>query len=178
MLKIDQNWSLFLDRDGVINKRIVDAYVTKVEEFEFLENVPKAIAKFCESFGNIFVVTNQQGIAKGIMTESNLNEVHRYMTEKVEDAGGRFTKIYHAPQLHKEHSEMRKPNTGMGLLAQKEFPSVDFAKSVMIGDSDSDIQFGKRLGMITVKIGSGKPDGTKADFYLTTLSEFVNLIEK
>lgn len=69
---INNTWSLFLDRDGVINKRIFGGYITSVEEFEFLPGVEDAIKQFTDSFHLVFVVTNQQGIAKGIMSELSL----------------------------------------------------------------------------------------------------------
>src|SRR5574343_628673 len=73
---IDASWTLFLDRDGVINERIMSGYVTSIEEFHFLPGVISAINQFTQVFQYIFVVTNQQGIAKGLMSERNLSEIH------------------------------------------------------------------------------------------------------
>lgn len=174
---IDASWCLFLDRDGVINTRKMGGYIQTVEEFEFLPEVPKAIAELSAIFNYIFIVTNQQGIGKGVMTESNLSEIHRYMTKQVENKGGKITKCYHAPDLHGENNLLRKPNTGMGLLAQKEFPEVDFSKSVMVGDSDTDIEFGIKLGMKTVRILTDNENvSVTADLSVKSLNEFKNLI--
>ena len=89
---INNTWSLFLDRDGVINKRIFGGYVTSIEEFEFLPGVEDAIKQFTDTFHLLFVVTNQQGIAKGIMSERNLLEIHNYMCDQVYLKGGRLDK--------------------------------------------------------------------------------------
>jgi histidinol-phosphate phosphatase family protein len=174
---VDSSWTLFLDRDGVINKRIVGNYVKSIDEFEFEDGALETIAKFSKLFGRIIVVTNQQGIGKGIMTESNLFEIHRYMSEEIERHGGRIDAVYYAPALASEQSELRKPNTGMAYLAQKDFPEIDFQKSVMIGDSDSDILFGQALGMITVKLDSVDPSDSKPTIRRKNLKMCINLFE-
>lgn len=152
MIKVDKSWTLFLDRDGVINRKLENDYVKTWEEFEFLPGVLESIQHFSAVFGRIVVVTNQQGIGKGIYTHEDLAAVHHNMLENIESAGGRIDKIYYAPNLNSENSPLRKPNTGMGLQAQQDFPEIDFKKSVIIGDSVSDMQFGKNLGMTTFYI--------------------------
>ena len=175
---IDHTWTLFLDRDGVINERIIDDYVKTIDEFKFLNGSEKAIARMSVIFRYVFVVTNQQGIGKGVMTESNLKAIHDYMSEKIKAEGGKITACYYAPQLANEGSEMRKPATGMGLKAQEEFVEVDFSRSVMVGDSDSDIEFGKRLGMKTVKVNPEIVDASGADLVVRDLIDLVNTIEE
>ena len=123
-------------------------------------------------------MTNQQGIGKGIMTESNLLEIHGYMTKEVENLNGTITKCYYAPDLSSDKNLLRKPNTGMALLAKNDYPEVNFEKSIMVGDSDSDIQFGINLGMKTVRIQTVEPINIKADFTFNSLQEFKNWIIK
>lgn len=177
--KIDSSWSLFLDRDGVINTRKIGGYIQNVEEFEFIKGADKAIVDLSSVFNYIFVVTNQQGIGKGLMTSRNLEEIHRYMTTQIELKGGKITKCYYAPDVHHESNVLRKPNTGMGLLAKEDFPTVDFSKSIMVGDSDTDIQFGMKLGMKTVRILSKKEQvRTPADISFKSLDEFKSWIKK
>lgn len=173
---VDRSWSLFLDRDGVVNVKIENAYVRNVDEFAFLSGSAETIAKASALFGRIFIVTNQQGIGKGLMTESNLYDVHDYMCRSVESLGGKIDKCYFAPQLVQEKSEMRKPGTGMALMAKADFPEIDFEKSIMVGDSDTDIEFGKKLGMKTVKIDAELKDDSGADLCLRSLSELMNWI--
>jgi len=153
-LKIDGTWSLFLDRDGVINRKLENDYVKSWEEFEFIPGALKSIASFSKIFGRIIVVTNQQGIGKGLYTHEELELVHAKMIHEIELTGGRIDKVYYSPNLNSENSILRKPNIGMGLKAKEDFPEIDFKKSIIIGDSVSDMQFGKNLGMTTFYITS------------------------
>ena len=150
--KVDKTWTLFLDRDGVINVRLVDDYIKNWNEFKFLPGVLDAFNIFSQVFGRILIVTNQQGIGRGIMTEEDLEIIHTNMLLKINEAGGRVDKIYHSPYLKETNSKMRKPEPGMGLKAQKNFKEIDFNKSIMVGDSIADMFFGKRLGMKTAFI--------------------------
>jgi D-glycero-D-manno-heptose 1,7-bisphosphate phosphatase len=152
-LKIDTTWTLFLDRDGVINKRIEGDYIRSWEQFEFLAGVTEAFRIFSERFGRIIVVSNQQGIGKGLMTEEDVRKIHEKMIKEIKSRNGRIDKTYHSPFLDRENSFDRKPNVGMALKARKDFPEIRFKKAVMTGDSISDMIFGKRLKMITVFIG-------------------------
>lgn len=153
-MKFNKNWTLFLDRDGVINRRLVDEYVRSWSEFEFEEDVPNAIARLSAVFGRIFVVTNQQGIAKGLMTEKDLQIVHSQMIIEIEKAGGQIDAVYFCPHWAKDNCDCRKPRTGMALQAKQDFPEIDFTQSLMVGDSPSDIEMGAKLGMKTVFIGN------------------------
>lgn len=170
----DSSWTLFLDRDGVINVRLMGDYVKTPEEFELLPGVARAICKANTVFGKVVVVTNQQGIGKQLMTERNLLEIHAYCDRLLADANASIDAYYFAPELSHENNHLRKPNTGMGLLAKEQFPSIEFEKSVLVGDSDSDIEFGKRLGMFTVFIGEGTH--SEADLTVQSLEEFIKLI--
>ena len=151
-LKIDKTWTLFLDRDGVINRRIEGGYVHSWDQFEFLSGVKDAMNILSAIFGKIFVVSNQQGIGKGLMTEDELQKIHEKMIDEIEIAGGRISKAYHSPFLEIEKSILRKPNIGMALKARKEFPETKFKCSIMVGDSISDMIFGKKVGMVTAFI--------------------------
>lgn len=175
-LNIDSSWCLFLDRDGVINKRIMGGYVKHRSEFEFLPHVLGAIAEFSKLFQHIFIVTNQQGIGKGIMNEEDLKEVHQYMLETIHNKNGKISQCYFAPGLAGENNSLRKPNIGMGLQAKQDFPELDFTKSIMVGDSDSDIQFGMNLGMKTVRIKTVSDMNVKADYTINNLFELTTLI--
>lgn len=147
---IDKTWTLFLDRDGVINKRLHGDYVKNVSEFEFLPGVLDALKTFSAIFGKIIVVTNQQGIGKGIYTGQQLQEVHAHMLHEVHAAGARMDAVFFAPNLASENSPLRKPGIGMALQAKAQFPEIDFSRSLMIGDSVSDLEFGRTAGMFTM----------------------------
>lgn len=156
---IDKTWTLFLDRDGVINKRIINDYVLEWNQFEFNLGVLDALKKISTVFGKIIVVTNQQGIGKGYMAELDLMKIHANMISEIETHGGRIDAVYFSPFLKESNHHTRKPNVGMALMAKKDFPSIDFKKSVMAGDSQSDMEFGQRLGMINVLINEDKELG-------------------
>ena len=151
--KIDKSWTLFLDRDGVVNVRLIDDYVKNIGEFEFLPGVLDAFKIFAEKFGRIIIVTNQQGVGKGLMTMRDVDEVHAFMKQEIESRKGRIDAIYVCPQLKTDPNNFRKPSPKMAFMAQHDFPEIDFEKSIMIGDSNSDIEFGKNAGMNTILIG-------------------------
>lgn len=178
-VKIDKRWTLFLDRDGVINLHYPNDYVKKWEEFYFLEGVQDALKKFSEIFRRIIVVTNQQGVGKGLMAKEDLEFIHSEMLREVRKYGGRIHAIYSATDLiENDTKNLRKPNTGMAKQAKKDFAEIDFSKSIMVGDSVSDMQFGRNAGMLTVFVGDKNKltDDSKnlIDDYCESLSEFAN----
>lgn len=151
--QFDKDWTLFLDRDGVVNKEIIGSYVTTTDEFEFCEGALNAIQTLSEVFGKIVVVTNQRGVGRGLMTIDTLRQIHREMRGGIESSGGRIDKVYAATAIS-DDDHNRKPNVGMALQAKQDFPQIDFHKSIMVGNSLSDMEFGKRLAMHTVFLTS------------------------
>lgn len=147
--EIDKNWTLFLDRDGVINIESVGSYITSWNEFEFHEGAREALHKLSKLFGTIVVVSNQRGVGRGIMTIDALLEINSNLKLAVAEYGGRIDKVYNCTAVN-DSDHNRKPNTGMGMQAQEDFPVIDFRRSVMVGNSMSDMEFGKRLSMHTV----------------------------
>ena len=172
---IDEGWTLFLDRDGVINVRIIDGYVTKIEEFEFLPNVIESLKIFKDKFKHIIVVTNQQGVGKGIMKFEDVEEVHRFMLQEVADNEGRIDKVYFCPQLKSVPDNYRKPSPKMAYFAQNDFPDIDMSKSIMIGDMYSDVEFGRNAGMKTIFIGDNELTITPDDRF-ETLYDFAKTL--
>jgi D-glycero-D-manno-heptose 1,7-bisphosphate phosphatase len=161
-MKIDTTWSLFLDRDGVINRRLIDDYVKTWTEFEFMPDAIETIAHLRSCFAHIFVVTNQQGIGKKIMNTSDLQSIHNQMLESLEKCNQTklpiINQIYFCPSLKADNDHRRKPKIGMALQAQADHPKVDLFKSIMVGDSISDMEFGRSAGMKTIFFGEEKTD--------------------
>lgn len=174
-LSFTSDWTLFLDRDGVINDRIPGGYVTRWEEFKFLEGALRALNILSGIFGRIIIVSNQQGIGKGLMTTDDLIEVDRCMRDAINKEGGWIDAAYYSPHLEKDNHPDRKPNPGMGLRAKSDFPEIDFSRSLMIGDSQSDMEFGRNLGMITISIGK-QDENINADLNFDSLMEFAGVI--
>lgn len=173
-------YTLFLDRDGVLNQRIVDDYVLKPEQFVIIDGVFEALKVFSSIFEHIVVVTNQQGIGKGLMTKDDLDAIHTMFLNKVSECGGRIDKIYFCPDLASACSFNRKPNIGMALQAKKDFANIRFNRSLMVGDSLSDMKFGKHAGMTTVLVGNDYDVPRKyphlVDYCYSTLHEFAKSI--
>lgn len=144
--------TLFLDRDGVINVKLEARYVRNSNEFEFMQGALVAISKLSKLFKRILIVTNQQGIGKGIMTEADLNLLHSFMTSEIGKLNGKIDKIYFCPHLDAENCNCRKPHPGMINQAIADFPEIDRQNSYLIGDSDSDIEAGNRMKLNTVKV--------------------------
>ncbi|MBP9993347.1 MAG: HAD-IIIA family hydrolase [bacterium] len=173
--KIDGSWTLFLDRDGVINVRLIDDYVKNINEFEFLPGVLDAFEIFAEKFGKIIIVTNQQGVAKGLMTLDMVHLIHRFMVEQIEKQKGRVDGIYVCPQLKTDPDNYRKPSPRMAFMAQSDFPEIDFEKSIMVGDSNSDVEFGKNAGMFTVLVGDEQTETVPDNRFDSLISFAENL---
>ena len=146
--------TLFLDRDGVINKKLEQRYVTNFDEFVFVKNSDIAIRKLHKIFKRILVVTNQQGIGKGIMTEDDLNLLHLQMQRELSIDFDLIDKIYFCPCLEVDNCNCRKPKTGMLENAKLDFPDMKIENSFLVGDSDSDIIAGKKFGLSTIKVSS------------------------
>ena len=154
---INKSWTLFLDRDGVINHEKDKDYIHTWEEFAFYEGVTDAIKIFAEKFNRIVIVTNQKGVGKGLTKVENLQIIHDNMQSEIVKAGGRIDAIYYAPDLD-ENSPNRKPNPGMGLQAIQKFPEIDIEKAIMVGNTISDMQFGRNLGVYTVFLPTTRPE--------------------
>ena len=144
--------ALFIDRDGVINKLRPEDYVKQIREFELLPEVIPALEIFKPLFKRIFIITNQQGIGKGLMIDS-IDTIHTHFLSLI-PPHLHPDKIYHCPHLKDAHCACRKPKPGMALMAKNDFPEIQLSSSIMIGDSSSDIEFAKNGGMLPVLISN------------------------
>lgn len=168
--------ALFLDRDGVLNVLRPHDYVKCPDELEILPGTAEALTLCRQHFDLIFVVTNQQGIGKGLMTEDDLVAIHAKLT----DALPFIDKIYHCPYLESAHSLFRKPSVGMALQARREHPGLRLKDCVMVGDSMTDMLFGRRAGMTTVLVGDNSDCATEkpwlVDFRYGSLLEYARTL--
>jgi len=178
LTKFDKSWTLFLDRDGVINEKRENDYIKNWNEFVFIPGALKALLILASLFENIIIVTNQRGVGKGLMTEKELLSIHGKMLQIVNQNAGRIDKIYYCIDTS-EYSYNRKPNIGMGIQAKKDFPKINFTKSIMIGDSITDMEFGKNLGMTTIYIDKKEnivEFSRLIDFRFSSLIDVVNFL--
>ncbi|MBR1631469.1 MAG: HAD-IIIA family hydrolase [Paludibacteraceae bacterium] len=167
---------LFLDRDGVLNRLRVGDYVKRCDEFEWLPGAREALALLSRRFRHIFVVTNQQGVSKGLFDVADLESIHRLMLHDVEQSGGRITQIYVCTDRSDSLSPNRKPEIGMALQAVRDYPEVDLHRAVMVGDSLTDMQFAARAGMqaVCVRCGNAMDDRLRdyTDLFYDSLLDF------
>ena len=144
--------TLFLDRDGVINKKLEGRYVRNFLEFCFMPGALQAISTLSAFSIRLIIITNQQGIGKGLMSVNDLELLHAQMNKEIEKEGGEISAIYYCPHLEIIDCACRKPKAGMIEQAIIDFPQINIAKSYLIGDSDSDIEAGNRMGLNTIKV--------------------------
>jgi len=154
---IDPDWTLFLDRDGVINYEKENDYILSWSEFEFYPGVTEAIRLLSEKFITLIVISNQRGVGRGLMSENELLDIQRRMRSEIEKNGGRIDKMYYCTATDPRHF-YRKPNPGMALQAAKDFPAIDLAKTIMIGNKLSDMKFGRNAGTYTVYLKTTHPE--------------------
>jgi len=145
---------VFLDRDGVINRRpLVKPYVTAPAELQLLPRVPEAIRLLNQAGCRVIVVTNQRGISMGLYDEHDLESIHWRMREELARGSAQLDAVYHCPH-DADKCTCRKPGIGMFLRAQQDFPGLTFDRSIVIGDSVSDLQAAVRLCCRKALIGA------------------------
>jgi len=152
--------TVFLDRDGVLNRKLPEGrYVTSWSEFQPLPGVPQAIGRLNRAGVRVVVVSNQRGIALGLYTADDVRQIHSALQSWLQSHGAHIDAFYFCPH-DAQQCNCRKPLPGLFDQARAEFPEIAAATSLMIGDSLSDIEFGRRLGMTTLFLegDSGAPD--------------------
>ena len=154
---VDNKWTLFIDRDGVINQQNEGGDIEKWEDFHFLPGVKEAIKRLSNKFGRIIVISNQRGVGKGIMTEATLMDIHQKMKEEISNAGGTIEAILFCTSTDNLHS-CRKPNPGMAFQAKFAYPEIDFSKTIMVGNKLSDMYFAENAGIYAVYIATTNPE--------------------
>ncbi len=167
----------FLDRDGIINRKPPEGrYVTRWEEMEFLPGVPEAISLLTRAGFCVLTVSNQRCVAKGLLTASELESIHKRMCQELASAGAVITKVYYCPHEEQPPCGCRKPAAGMLLLAADEH-EIDLKTSWMIGDSGIDVEAGRNAGCRTVRIVGGDEVGDGgADVFARSLLDAVHKV--
>jgi len=155
--QVDKSWTLFIDRDGVINHEKKNDYIRNWDEFEFYTGVKEALKILNEKFDLIILVTNQKGVGKKLMSMDDLHNIHSNMLKEVTAESGRVDKIYFCSDLD-NNSPNRKPNPGMAFMAKKDFPSIDFSKSIMVGNKLSDMNFARNAGIHSIFVATTNPE--------------------
>lgn len=155
--QIDSSFTLFIDRDGVLNHEKHEDYVLNWNEFKFYDTTIEALAILAPLFKKIILVTNQKGIGKGVMSIDDLDNIHKNMLAAIQHGGGRIDHIFYCPDLD-SNSYNRKPNPGMAFQATELYPDINLSKSIMIGNRISDMGFGRNAGIYTVFLSTTHPE--------------------
>lgn len=143
---------VFLDRDGVINRKPPRAeYVKRWEEFEFLPEATQALRLLTQNGYDIYLVTNQAGIARGAMSEQDLNDIHEALGKELEKHDVRISAIYYCPHGWDDGCECRKPKPGLLYQAARD-RNLDLTKTIFIGDDERDLQAGTAAGCKTILV--------------------------
>jgi D-glycero-D-manno-heptose 1,7-bisphosphate phosphatase len=176
--------TVFLDRDGVLNQKLPEGgYVASWEDFHLLPGVAEAIASLNRAGLRVVVVSNQRGIALGLHTAADVLAIHSKLQALLQQSGAHLDAFYFCPH-DKNECNCRKPLPGLFEQAQADFPEIAAEASAMVGDSLSDIEFGRRLGMHTIFV-DGDPEHQKpgaeaaresADLHFADLSEAVKYL--
>ncbi len=168
-------WSVFLDRDGVLNQKAADHdYIKTKSEFVWLPGALEALRKLSQAGVRLVIATNQQGVAKGLVRTEALDEIHAALRADVSRAGGRIDAIFVCPHAGGS-CDCRKPALGLFRTAQRKLPDIVFARSIVVGDSAADVQAGRRLGARTIQVvAEGTRPVAPADAYAATLAEAVD----
>lgn len=163
-------WTVFLDRDGTVNVKAREgAYVTGPDELRMLPGAAAAVAELNRAGLRVVLVSNQRGIARGLMTTDDLDGIHAALARELAGAGAHLDAIHVCP--HEAGAcDCRKPGIGLFEQARAADPGIDFAHSIMVGDAASDIEAGRAAGMLTVGVG---PDAAGADHAVASLAEAV-----
>ncbi len=167
-------YPVFLDRDGVINEE--RSFISRVVDFRLLPLSLAAIRKLTAGGCQVFVISNQSGIARGLIELSIVEEIHRLLLKKAVEAGGNILKIYYCPHGPDDGCECRKPLPGMIYQARDDF-GISLEDGWMVGDSDVDILAGKAAGLKTILLPRRDVISTvEPDFWAKTLMDAVEII--
>jgi D-glycero-D-manno-heptose 1,7-bisphosphate phosphatase len=153
---------VFLDRDGILNRKLPEGrFVVTCQDMELLYGAAEAVAKLNRDGRKVIVVTNQRSIALGMLSKEGLARLHNRLYEELSKHGAHIDASYYCPHDPRQHQcRCRKPGPGLFEQAFRDFPSASVDNSLVIGDSLSDIQAGRQLGMRTIFV-EGEPECQK-----------------
>jgi histidinol-phosphate phosphatase family protein len=138
--------TVVLDRDGVLNKKPPRAqYVRNWDEFEWLPGAKEALRLLKENGYRVIIVSNQAGIGRGVMTETDLGDIHERMEQEAKESGGHIEAIYYCRHDWDAGCECRKPKPGMLFQAQRDL-NLDLTRTLFVGDDERDAEAAEAAG--------------------------------
>jgi len=174
----------FLDRDGVINRKLPEgAFVSRWEDFDLLPGVAHAIARLNQAGFLVLVVSNQRGISLGKYTARDVSAIHQQLQSELNKNHAHIDAFYVCPHDNGQ-CDCRKPLPGLFLQAKAEFPQIEWDASLIIGDARADVQAGKALGMFTIFVnarGENQKPGwqeaaAQADMVVSSLPDAIEAV--
>ena len=171
----DPQRCVILDRDGVINHDS-DEYIKSPEEWRPIPGSLEAIASLVSAGLEIVVVTNQSGIGRGLISETDLQRIHEKMRRAVEAAGGHLTAVYYCPHTPNEGCDCRKPATGMLRRMEREL-GYPLEETPLVGDKPSDIELARAVGARPILVRTGYGSETEAAISDPLLEVFDDLAQ-
>jgi D-glycero-D-manno-heptose 1,7-bisphosphate phosphatase len=156
---LERRAAAFLDRDGTINVKAPEGeYVTHPDRVRLLPGAARAVRRLNDLGALVIVVTNQRGIALGRMTEGDLHQVHARLTALLADEAGAHIDAFFFCPHDRGRCDCRKPHPGLLRNAVRRFPDIDLRRSILIGDSPSDVAAADRFGLASLQLGRDAPD--------------------
>lgn len=176
-----RQWCLFLDRDGVLNRQIVGDYVRSWADFQWLPGAKGALRILRDWAPYLVVVTNQQGVGKGLMGADDVADIHERLQAELALDGVAIDGFKVCPHLVSEDCPCRKPMPGLVLDWLASLPQVEPSLSVVVGDSPSDMELARNVGprsgsCAAIKIGGAPPDGVAVDAVFDSIGQFAELV--
>lgn len=169
---------LFLDRDGVLNTPTPGDYSKNPDEFDLFPYAIDCLILLQKLFHKLVIVTNQQGISKGVMTDRDLENVHLKLLNELKSKGGSYPDlVLYAPYLAVENNAWRKPDSGMVRYAKKLLTIPGNMPCVMVGDAPTDMEMGRKINATCVRISNPQFDFTNEDLHFTRLVDFCDYLE-
>jgi D-glycero-D-manno-heptose 1,7-bisphosphate phosphatase len=167
---------IFFDRDGIVNESPGPGYVERWEDFHLMAGFVASLKTVTAKGYPAVIITNQQGVAKGLYSEDDLNGMHDKMRKQLRAEGVDVLDIFKCTHFAADNCSCRKPKPGMILEASEKY-NFDLSESWMIGDSEKDVEAGQAAGCRTIRV-CPLTEETKADFHVEQMDDVAAILEK
>lgn len=167
---------IFFDRDGIVNESPGPGYVERWEDFHLMAGFVTALQTVTSKGYPAVIITNQQGVAKGLYSEDDLNGMHEKMRAQLREQGLDVLDIFQCTHLASDDCSCRKPKPGM-ILQASEKHALELSGSWMIGDSEKDVEAGRAAGCRTIRVCPLSED-SQAEFHVERMEEVAAILEK
>lgn len=170
-----KEFTLFIDRDGVMNVPIINDYARTPDDLILIDEFTAIFQQLKSTFKRVIMVTNQQGIGRKVMSSKDLEDVHLKLYNVLKVNGiDYFDAAFYAPYLKKKEHHWRKPGPGMINKGKEYFTDIDWDKAIMVGDSPTDMGLADQKNILKVKIMNKQFSFDNQHFTFDSLADFVS----